>query len=163
MDQEASAKHLVSEMVGLKKELETSKQVLEMLKKNLNDRYDRISHDIGNDSKFVDDKAKKVFDDVDAMKRNFGDATKLDEDIKRWKKGIGDASKEVTETKAEIIKLTAQLNTLDANKNISVERKAKAVEEISKSHSRTKEKVGEVRKTIKKTAEEIDQRAEDKV
>jgi len=162
-DQEASAKRLVSEMVNLKKEFELSKQVLEMLKKNLNDRYDRISHDIVSDSRFVDDKAKKIFEDVDAMKRNFGDATKLDEDIKRWKKDIGDASKEVAMTRTEIARLTAQLNTLDANKNISVERKAKAVEEISKSHSRTKERVGEVRKTIKQTAEEIDQRAEDKV
>ena len=159
-DQESAAKKLISEMANMKKEFELSRQVLETLKANINDRYNKISHGMENDAKFVDERSRAIVADVEAIKRSFGDATKLDEDIRRWQSTISEVSKDVTTTKAEILKLTAQLNVLDANKNISVERKASAVKEISKSNSHTSEKVKVIKGRIKQTAEEIDNRAE---
>jgi len=161
-EQESATKKLVSEMANMKKEFELSRQVLETLKTGVNDRYDKISHGIENDAKFVDEKARAIVTDVEAMKRNFGDATKLDDDIKRWKGNITEISKDVAITKSEILKLTAQLNVLDANKNISVERKAGAIGEISKGHISTAEKVRGIKNLIKRTAEEIENRAEPK-
>ena len=111
----------------------------------------------------MDEKARGIFADVGEIKRNFGDATKLDDDIKRWGRNISEVSKDVATTKSEILKLTTQLNALDANKNISVERKAGAVQEISKSNSRTKERVKSIKSRIKQTADEVEDRAEPKV
>ena len=99
---------------------------------------------------------------MDTMKRNFGDATKLDDDIKRWKGNITEISKDVAITKSEILKLTAQLNVLDANKNISVERKAGADRGDLKGHISTAERVRGIKNLIKRTAEEIENRAEPK-
>ena len=75
---------------------------------------------------------------------------------------MNDMQREITTTRTEIIKLTTQLNALDTNKNLSVEAKAKAIDDIAKDGKKTKERTGRIKNIIKETADEIKDRIEGK-
>ncbi|MGI0100222.1 MAG: hypothetical protein ACREBH_00650 [Candidatus Micrarchaeaceae archaeon] len=160
-EQVRAAQQISKEVEGFRKEFESSKHDLEVLKKDFTDRYERLRQSIEKDTKLVEIQYKHVTDVVNSVKQNFGAAAKFDEDIKRWKKGVGDMSREVTATKADILKLSNQLNALDT-KNMSVEAKAKALETLEKEGKRAKERTGRVRASIKETSEDIQGKAEGK-
>jgi chromosome segregation ATPase len=159
-DQLNSAKQLSKEMDGFKKEFETSKRYLEVVRNSLTDRYEGLKQGVEKDSKVVDEQSRIVNEQVKAMRQTFGDVSKLDEAIKRWRKNMNDLSKEVVATKTEIIRLTNQLNTLDANRNISVEARAKTIETLSTQGKKTKDSVDNIRQEITDTADDISQHAE---
>ncbi|MGD0510625.1 MAG: hypothetical protein ABSA33_02180, partial [Candidatus Micrarchaeaceae archaeon] len=71
-------------------------------------------------------------------------------------------SREITLTRTEILKLTNQLNMVDSNKNLNLEKKAKMTEELSKEGKATKDKVNRIKKVIKDTADDIRGKAESK-
>ncbi len=159
-DQVLTAKQLSSQVSALKKEYDISKQKLDHINSVFTDRYDRMRQEIENDFKIAEQKSKSITNDITLMKENFGGVVKLDEDIRRWEKNMSELSKDVTTTKAEITRLISQLNTIESNKGISVEKRSDAVDNISKENSKLKEKVSHIKKVIKETADQIMERSE---
>lgn len=158
-EQANSAHQIAREVENFRKEFESAKHDLDVLKTDFTDRYQRIREGMENDSKLVDLESKKVEEAVNSIRQNFGELSKFDEEVKRWRKNMNDMAREVTATRAEILKLVNQLNALDSSK-ASVETKAKAFEDLSKEGKKTKEKTNKIRKIIKDTADQIRARAE---
>jgi|GEM_PF-1246777 chromosome segregation ATPase len=161
-DQVGTAKRLAKETEGFKRQFDTAKRDLEVLRSDFNDRYERLREGIEKDSMLVDSQSKNVLENIKDLKSQIGGISKIDDDIRRWKKNMSDLSREIVSTKGEIIKLTNQLNIIDTNKSITVERKAKAIEEVSKSANNTKKATSRIKEVIKNTADEIRRREEGK-
>ena len=155
-----SAKRLSREIEGFRKDFESAKHDLDVLKNDFVDKYEMLKTGIANDSKLVDAQSKRVEDEIKSIKQNLGDASKFEEDIRKWQKEMSDISREVTATKTDIIKLTNQLNAVDSNRNMSIEAKTKAVESISEDAKKTKERTSRIKKVIKDTTEDMKNKAE---
>lgn len=161
--EQASAAHQLSkEVEGFRKEFERSKHDLDFLKSDFADKYERLRQGMERDSKLVETQAKIVETSIKSIKQGLGDVSKFDEQIKRWRKNMNDMTREVTTTKTEILKLTNQINALDANRGMSVEAKAKALDAITKDSKKTKTRTSKIKNTLKDTAQEIKDLAEGK-
>jgi chromosome segregation ATPase len=160
-DQANTAHQLSKEVDNFRKEFESAKHDLDVLRNDFADRYEKVRESIEKDSKLVESESKRVTDAVASIRQGFGDIAKFDEEIKKWRKNMNEMSREVTATRTDIIKLTNQLNALESNKS-SVESKAKIMDDLSKEGKKTKDKTGKIRKMIKDTADEIKESAEGK-
>ena len=157
-----AAKQVSREVDGFRKEFESARRNLDALKKDFADRYERLRGGIEKDTKFIELQSKGVNDAVKAIKDSFGDVSRFDEEIKKWRKNMNDLTREVTSTKADILKLSNQLSALDANKNISIEAKAKALDGLEEEGKKTKDKTGKIRKVVRDTANEMKSKSEGK-
>lgn len=159
-DQSAAAKQVAKEAQGSRKEFESAKRYLDVVRDQFIDKYTKVHEELEKDTVIVQKDSEKIDVGIASIKQNFGEVSKLDDDIRRWRKDLADISKDIVTTKSEIIKLTTQLNTLAANKNMTVETKAKGVGELTKRAEDNKDRVENAKKVIKKTADEMRERAE---
>lgn len=155
-----SAQRISKEVDSYRKEFETAKHDLEVLRGEFKDKYERIKQGMGKDRKIIDSESKRAEEILKSIKDNFGDVGKFDDELKKWARNVSDMSRDVIATKTEIIKLTNQLNALDSSRNMSVEKKAKALEGLKKEGKATKDKTAAIKKSIKDVSDEIKRKAE---
>lgn len=160
-DQAHGAQQISHEVDNYRKEFESAKHDLDILKSDFADRYERLREGMEKDFKLVEGQSKKVTDVANEIKKSLGDVSKFDEDIRRWRRNMNDMAREITSTRTEIMKMSNQLNALDGGK-MSLENKAKAMDTISKEGKKTKDRTSKIRKVIKDTADELRDRAEGK-
>lgn len=151
---------LSKEMEDYRKELGKARHDLDVLKSDFSDRYAKIKQGMEGDIKIINSESDRMDSAVKSIKDSFGDLSKYDDEIRRWKSNMEAMAHEITMTRAGIIKLETQLNAIDSNKNMPIESKAKAIEELTKEGKDTKEKTAKIKKTIKDTAEEIKDKIE---
>jgi chromosome segregation ATPase len=157
------AKHLSKDTEGFKRQFDSAKRDADVLGKEFNDKYQKLSESMGRDSALVELKSKSAIASITQLKSELGGISEIDDDFRRWKKDMADLSKEVLSTRNDILKLTNQLNIIEANKSITVERKAKAIDEVSKSANDTKKRTNRIKEVLNKTADEIRNRKEGNV
>lgn len=157
----AQARDITKEVENFRKEFEKAKHSINLLKSEFNDRYQRIMEGIEKDSKLIDSKSEVVENSVRSIKESMGEISKLDDQIRLWKKNMNEMSKEITITRMEVLKLTSQLNVLDSNKNLSVEKKAEFTKALNEEGKKTKSRVSKIRKIIKDTADQIKEHTEE--
>ena len=162
MEQLKSAQQVSKEIDNFRKEFELAKQDVDILRGDFADKHAKIKQGINNDMKLFDAESKRVDEAVKSIKESFGDLSKYDDEIRKWKANMNDMQREITTTRTDIIKLTTQLNAFETNKSMSVEEKAKVMDNIEKAGKKTKEKTGRIKKVIKETADEIKDRVEGK-
>lgn len=160
-EQAATARKTSKEVDNFKKEFEGAKRNLDTLNIEFADRYAKIMEGIEKDSRILNAQSKLVEASIKSIKQNMGDISTLDEQIHRWKKSMNDMAREITMTRTEILKLTNQLNILESNKSLSVEKKSKMAEDLTKEGKANKDRVQRIKNTIKETAEDIRRRAEE--
>jgi chromosome segregation ATPase len=161
-EQAHSAQQISHEVENYRKEFESAKHDLDILKSDFADRHERLKEGMDKDFKIVEMQSKKVTDVANEIKKSLGDVSKFDEDIRRWRKNMSDMAREITTSRTEIMKLSNQLNAVDASKNMTIENKAKTMDNISKESKKAKERENKIRKTIKDTSEELKEMAEGK-
>ncbi|MGD0729345.1 MAG: hypothetical protein ABR981_04690 [Candidatus Micrarchaeaceae archaeon] len=161
-EQISSAKQVSKEVDSFRKEFETSKHNLDSLNTKFSDKYQKIIDGMGTNIKMIDSQSMLIEDSIKTIRQNMGEVTNLDESIRTWRKNMNEMSREITLTRTEILKLTNQLNMVDSNKNLNLEKKAKMTEELSKEGKATKDKVNRIKKVIKDTADDIRGKAESK-
>ena len=155
-----SAQTLLGEVENFRKEFELAKRDLDVLKGDFADRYSKIKQGMENDIKFINEGSKHADDAIKSIKDSFGDLSKYDDEIKRWRAEMNDMQREVTTTRTDIIKLTTQLNALETDKSVSVEQKAKTMAQLEREGMAAKAKTEKIKKVIKETADEINERVE---
>jgi chromosome segregation ATPase len=155
------AKQVSKEMDNFKKVFEGSRRDLDFLKTQFTDKYEKLKTGMNADSEAVESQSQKVEALVNSTKESFGDIAKFDENMKSWRKNVDDMSKELINTRNDIIKLTNQLNSLDTSKD-SLEGKVKDINSLSAEVDKTKEKTSRIKKIIKSTTDEINRMVDDK-
>jgi chromosome segregation ATPase len=160
-DQVADARQLSKDIANSRKDFERARHDLDVLKSDFADRYARIKQEMDKDIKLVKVESERVYEAVKSIKESFGDLSKYDDEIRRWKNNMIDMTREVATTRTEIIKLSTQLNALDSNKEMSIQDRAKALGEMAKEGKKAKDKTGKIKKIIKETADEIKKRIEE--
>jgi chromosome segregation ATPase len=160
-DQVFSAQRASKEVDGYKREFESARRDLDVLKADFSDRYAKIKQSMERDIQMVEEDSKHINEAVKSLKESFGDISKYDDEIRRWRTSMNDMSREIATTRTEIIKLSTQLNSIETNKDMNVEAKSKSINEISKQSKKTKDKTTKIKKVIKDTADEIKGRIEE--
>ncbi len=156
-DSSKYAQQIVGEVNTYKKEFERARNDVEVLRRDFTDRYTKMRQGIESDEKIIKVHSEKMNNAVESIRRQFGNAAKFDEDIRKWRKDMEEMTKDITIQKAEIARLTSQLNALDTSR-LSVEAKAEKVRQVSEAESKTKETAKRIRGTIKKIAKEMGDR-----
>ncbi len=160
-EQVFAAEQVSKELDGHRKDFERARHDLEVLRRDFADRYSKIKQEIEKDIKIVDGESMRMYGAVKSLKESFGDLSKYDDEIRRWRTNMNDMTREVTTTRTDIIKLTTQLNALNNNKDLSIEAKAKVLEGLSKDGKKTKDNTSKIKKIIKDTADQIKERVEE--
>ena len=153
---------LTKEIEGFGKEIESTKRYLTFIKTDFGDRYEKIKQDIEKDAKLIKEHSNKIGEEISAIKQSIGESAQIADDIKKWKKAVDDINKDINTSRNDISKLTNQLKGLDADKRMSVETRAKALDGINEEGKQTKSTTSKIKGTIKKLADEISDRAEKK-
>jgi chromosome segregation ATPase len=160
-DQVAVATQVSKELDNYRKDFERARHDLDVLKGDFADRYAKIRQEMEKDIKNVETESKRVYDGVKTIKDSFGALSNYDDEIRKWRTNMNDMSREVINTRTEIIKLTTQLNALQTNKDLQIEAKAKALDVLTKEGKKSKDKVSKIKSVLKETADEIKERIEE--
>ncbi len=160
-EQVTAAQQVSRELGNYKREFESARHDLDVLKADFSDRYAKIKQAMERDLKLVAGDSARINDAVKSLKDSFGDLSKYDDEIRRWKGNMNDMAREITTTRTDIIKLATQLNAVETNRDMAVEAKAKAINDISKQGKKAKDRTARIKKAIKDTADEIKGRVEE--
>lgn len=159
--QYALSKDISTQISEFKREGENSKKMLANAKTGFNDKYERLKHDIDSGASLIDSSAKGLIDKVNAVKAQFGDAAKIDDNLKGMRKNVEQIEKEVSDARLELAELTEQAKVLDSLTNATPERKASVVSDVEEKDARLKGRLGNLKKSLEE-AKERTERKQDK-
>lgn len=161
-EEQAEARKILSEIDSTRKDAEVAKRALSATRAQFKDRSNRVIDEINQDDKVFQTKYTAIKSAVDEIKLSVKDATEISDAIKKAKSDIADINREINEAKTKATQISQQLDAVNASRSLSPERKAKAVEDLTKQNEDVAQKTEMIKQSIADTAKSAKERAKGK-
>ncbi|MDE1865406.1 MAG: hypothetical protein KGH94_02070 [Candidatus Micrarchaeota archaeon] len=145
----AETSKVSGEAMRLKKEVESSKNLLLNARKSFKDQYVKTIEEVNQISGSVMQKYDKAQLDLNTLKASMGEVTSIHESIVKTKAELESVQKSISASREEVETIISAIRALDAEKNIDPGKKAKAVAELSKKSLAAKLKGERIDKALK--------------
>lgn len=149
-EQLSQAGKIAGDANEMRKEAQVIEHTLSTTRSSFKDRYSKMLGEIESSSSAFALKYEAVEREISSLKNSVNDASKLDGFIKSAKRDLSSISMMIEQQKKEVNEITIQLRELNRAKDLSMDRRARAVEEIKKKTDEIESKNREIDSALSK-------------
>jgi hypothetical protein len=154
-DDVAKMRRLTSEAARTEKEAERMKRALVSTRESFIDRYKKVADEINMSGNTYEVKYEEAVRESIALRASMGAAAKIDEFVKNARAELAAIKIMIEADKKEVDALISALKVLEADKTLSVEKRAQAVDEIRRRVADTTAKSARISKALDKAGKSL--------
>jgi chromosome segregation ATPase len=148
--QTRESRDLVEKLRTFKKDIESSKRVINNAKVQFTDRYEKIEETMKSSSDLLAQNSKSMLQKLDDLRSAFGDVVKVDSTLHEARKSISAMNKDIESSRETVIELQKTLQAL-ATATVTPEERINTTTEVERKVDKNSEKISKVKKEMENT------------